>query len=72
LGVSSLQQQLYGEAEVPLREAVRLNPNDPLTHLDLGHAFLNGDKHSQAIIEFEKVITLQRRSPWWFLPLISI
>jgi Flp pilus assembly protein TadD len=58
IGAKLVDEQKYGEAEVALREAVRLNPNDTLAHSKLGDALSGLNKDAEAEAEYREVIRL--------------
>ncbi len=63
LGTALIKSGEFAAAEARLREAVRLSPDDSLTHYNYGLALLLGEKHDDAIAQFRITLHLQPDDP---------
>ena len=59
-GVLLIQQKKYAEAESEDREAIRLNPNEPLYHNNLGVDLYNQKKYAAAEAEYKEAKRLKK------------
>ncbi len=59
LGEASIMQGDYTTALRELLEALKMNPNDPITHNYLGIAYKNKKQIDEAILHFKKAIDLK-------------
>lgn len=59
LGIYYLENYNYSMAIDIFEEALKLSPNLPLTHYNLGIAYINYGKYTNAIIELKKVSKLE-------------
>jgi Flp pilus assembly protein TadD len=63
LGAELLQKGDLGAAEAKLKEAVSLNPKDPLAHYHYGLALLLEDKLDTAVAQFHATLELRPDDP---------
>ncbi len=62
-GLEYLEAGRYQHAEVYLRQAVSLEPNDPMVHYYLANALVHVGKHKEAIKEYQESYRLDPYGP---------
>lgn len=66
LAVVYVEMGEYGKAAERLEEVLRLNPDDHLTHNDLGKVYVMLGKNEKARMSFEKAIDLRPDNPRYY------
>ena len=63
VGFLNLQMQRYPDALEPLQEAIKIKPDVPEAHLNLGNVFDGLKRYDEAAQEFQTAAKLQPKSP---------
>ncbi len=63
IGFLNLQMQHYPDALEPLQEAIKIKPDVPEAHLNLGNVYDGLKRYPEAALEFQTAAKLQPKSP---------
>lgn len=62
-GIAFTEEQKYDEAILSFKEAIKLEPNNPLAHYTLGGMYTFKNMHERAIKEYTKAMELDNTYP---------